>query len=63
MGSFYRVRVSDNVKLLQCALLKVTSSTWLQVLRQLEGLKHEDYPIRTHYGLRSDLVMVSIIQN
>ena len=47
MGSYYRARVSDNVELLQCALLKVASSTWMRVLRQLEGLKEEKYPYRT----------------
>ena len=47
MGSYYRARVSDNVELLQCALLKVASTTWIQLLRQLEGLKEEKYPYRT----------------
>ena len=48
MGSFYRVRLSDTFKLLQCALLKVASSTWFyQILRPLEGLKEEAYPYPT----------------
>ena len=47
MGSYYRARVSDSAKLLQCALLKVASSTWMRVLRQLERLKEEKYPYPT----------------
>ena len=48
MGSFYRVRLSDTFKLLQCALLKVASSTWFfDILRPLEGLKEEKYPFPT----------------
>ena len=46
-GSYYRARVSDNAKLLQCALLKVASSTWFLLLIQLEGLKLESYPYPT----------------
>ncbi|KAI6658185.1 Carbohydrate sulfotransferase 12-like [Oopsacas minuta] len=43
-GSYYRVRFSDKSELLQCAVLKVSSRTWIHLLRELEGMKEESFP-------------------